>query len=390
MKEKYLKARAELLAQMETAITNGDATEFEAKKKEVEKLDNDYDAQCKMLADIEAMKGAQAPTAVVRNSVIEPQKEIVEDFYASKEYRLAFANFVATGKPMKFSNLDENTLTTDVGSVIPTTIIPRIIEKLESTGMVLNRVTRTFFKTGVQIPTSAVKPVASWVNEGASSDRQKKTTSYISFSRFKLRCEVSWSMEVNEATLGIFETTFVKQVAEAMVKAIETKIMSDADGTTGMKGVFAETPATGQALTSKTLTYELLCQAEAALPLEYEMGTTWMMTKKTFLGLVGMTDANGNPIAAVTYSAGGVPERTILGRPVVLNPYMDSYSPTLTTGKIFAALFNLEDYAVNTTYDMGIQRKQDWDTEDMLTKAVMAVDGKVIDKNSLVTIAKSA
>jgi len=39
---------------------------------------------------------------------------------------------------------------------------------------------------------------------------------------------------------------------------------------------------------------------------------------------------------------------------------------------------------------MGVQRKQDWDTEDMLTKAVMSLDGKVIDKNSLVTIAKAA
>ena len=32
---------------------------------------------------------------------------------------------------------------------------------------------------------------------------------------------------------------------------------------------------------------------------------------------------------------------------------------------------------MNTIYDMGVQRKQDWDTEDMLTKAVMSVDGKV-------------
>jgi hypothetical protein len=39
---------------------------------------------------------------------------------------------------------------------------------------------------------------------------------------------------------------------------------------------------------------------------------------------------------------------------------------------------------------MGIQRKQDWDTEDMLTKAVMSDDGKVGDKGSLVTIAKKA
>ena len=33
---------------------------------------------------------------------------------------------------------------------------------------------------------------------------------------------------------------------------------------------------------------------------------------------------------------------------------------------------------------MGISRKQDWDTEDLLTKAVMSVDGKVVDAGSLV------
>jgi len=389
MKEKYLAKRLELLAQADVAAQSGELEKFESIKKEIETLDNTYDAQCKMIADMEALKGAQ--NAPIQNKVIDGQKETVEDFYASKEYRIAFANFVATGKPMKFSNLDESTLTTDVGSAIPTTIIPRIIETMEKIGMILPSVTRTFFATGVQIPTSSVKPTASWVNEGASSDRQKKATSYISFSRYKLRCEVSWSMEVNESTLGVFEATFTKQVAEAMVKAIETKIISTADGTTGMKGIFAETPATGQALTAKTLTYELLTSAEGALPEEYENGAVWLMTKKTFMGLVGMTDANGNKIGAITINTNGKPERTVLGRPVLLTgAYMDSYSPTLTTGKIFAALFNMEDYAVNTTYDMGITRKQDWDTEDMLTKAVMAVDGKVLDKGSLVTLAKSA
>ena len=42
-------------------------------------------------------------------------------------------------------------------------------------------------------------------------------------------------------------------------------------------------------------------------------------------------------------------------------------------------------YILNTIYDMGISKKQDWDTEDLLTKAVMSVDGKVVDKGSLVT-----
>jgi len=102
-----------------------------------------------------------------------------------------------------------------------------------------------------------------------------------------------------------------------------------------------------------------------------------------------MEDAEGQPIARVNYGIGGKPERTLLGRPVVLCNYLDSFSSTLTTGKIFAFIFNFADYTMNTVYDMGIQRKQDWDTEDLLTKAVMAVDGKVVDKGSLVTIAKA-
>lgn len=69
---------------------------------------------------------------------------------------------------------------------------------------------------------------------------------------------------------------------------------------------------------------------------------------------------------------------------------MSSYASTVVNDTIVAFLFNPKDYVLNTNYNMGVQRKQDWDTEDLLTKAVMAVDGKVVDKNSLVTITKKA
>ena len=144
-------------------------------------------------------------------------------------------------------------------------------------------------------------------------------------------------------------------------------------------------------ITAKKLDYKLLIDAEAAIPQAYENGVKYCMTKKTFMAFVGMTDAEGQPIARVNYGIGGKPERTLLGREVVLcGDYMDSFSSTLKDGKIFAFLFNFSDYTLNTNYNMGIQRKQDWDTEDLLTKAVMAVDGKVVDKNSLVTIAKAS
>lgn len=40
--------------------------------------------------------------------------------------------------------------------------------------MILPLVTRTAYKTGLSIPTSNVKPEATWVAEGAGSDKQKR------------------------------------------------------------------------------------------------------------------------------------------------------------------------------------------------------------------------
>ena len=305
------------------------------------------------------------------------------------EYRKAFMEFVVRGTPIPAElRADANTLTSDVGSAIPTMLVNQIIEKMESVGMILPLVTRTNYAAGINIPTSTVKPVATWVAEGASSDRQKKTTGVISFSKFKLRCEISMSMEVSAMAISAFETAFVRQVSEAMVKAIEEAIVSKNAGTTTPKGILAETPAAGQALTANALTYAKLVEAEAALPEAYEGGAVWAMSKKTFMAFIGMVDDQKQPIARVNYGIGGRPERILLGRPVVLTgDYLPSFSASLSDGDIFAFIFRFEDYVLNTVYDMGIQRKQDWDTEDLLTKAVMSVDGKTVDKGSLVTLA---
>ena len=308
------------------------------------------------------------------------------------EYRSAFKDFVTKGTPIpKEYRNDAITKTTDIGTAIPIVLVDRIIEKIESVGMILQRVTQTAYPAGVNIPTSSVKPVATWVAEGASSDKQKKPTGVITFTHHKLRCEIAITIEASAMSLAAFETSFVNNVSEAMIKAIETAIIS-LDGTSSPKGILTDTPESGQALTAKTIDYKLLINAEAAIPSAYEGSAVWCMTKKTFMEFVGMTDANGQPIARVNYGVAGKPERYLLGREVVIanGDYMDTYSDTLSAGKVFAFIFDFKDYILNTVYDMGIQKKQDWDTEDYLTKAVMACDGKVVNKQSLVTVAKAA
>ena len=313
----------------------------------------------------------------------------MENIFESMEYRQAFMNYVLAGEklPQEFR---ANTKTTDIGAMIPQTVLAKIVEKMEATGMILPLVTRTAIKGGVTVPTSAVKPVASWVAEGDSSEKQNKTTGTISFTYNKLRCAVSISLEVSEMALGVFEATLINNVVEAMTKAIEQSILTGT-GSGQPKGILTETPAAGQEIQvakAKAIDYKLLCEAEAALPLAYETGAVWLMTKKTFMAFASLTDLQGQPIGRVNYGLNGAPERTLLGRRVILNDYMTNYDAAGTSAHIFAALFNMSDYVLNTNLNIGLKKYEDNETDDQVTKAVMLVDGKVVDKNSLVTLKK--
>ena len=313
----------------------------------------------------------------------------MENIFESMEYRKAFMDYVLAGEklPQEFR---ANTKTTDIGVMIPQTVLSKIVEKMEATGMILPLVTRTAIKGGVTVPTSAVKPTASWVAEGASSTKQNKTTGSITFAYNKLRCAVSVSLEVSEMALAVFESTLINNVVEAMTKAIEQSILTGT-GSGQPKGILTETPEAGQEIQvakAKAIDYKLLCEAEAALPLAYENGAVWLMTKKTFMAFVGLVDTQGQPVARVNYGLNGAPERTLLGRRVILNDYMANYDAAGSSTHIFAALFNMSDYVLNTNLNIGLKRYEDNETDDQVTKAVMLVDGKVVDKNSLVTLKK--
>ena len=401
-KEKYLEMRNGLYNEAENLINEGKIKEAEGKMKEITDLDNKFENEATAMANLNALKDNAKVTDInnlgtngVKGTVVDSIDDTVKDDYTNTmEYRKAFMNYVVKGAviPGELKNQNSNTKTTDVGEVIPETILSKIVEKMEAAGMILPLVTRTSYKGGVKIPTSQVKPVATWVAEGAGSDKQKKTTSYISFGYNKLRCAISMSLEVDTMALAFFETTFINNVVEAMTKALEKSIISGS-GNGQPKGILAETVATEKnvniAKTSKP-TYDTLIKAESALPLAYENGAVWFMTKKTFMEFAGMTDSAGQPIARVNYGIGGRPERVLLGRTVVLNDYMDSYSDTVSTDTVVAFLFSPKDYVLNTNLNMTIKRYEDNDTDDQITKAIMLVDGKVVDVNSLVTVTKKS
>lgn len=370
---------------MQSIVTEEDKEKRAAMGTTLTALRDDIAEVEEMLAQIDepaAGEGAEGASADERGmsvvATMTTRKADAETGTGSMEYRKAFHKYMATGKMEK----RDTTKTGDVGVVIPENLVNKILEKFEELGTIYNLVTHTAFPVGQSIPTDSVKPTATWVAEGAGSDALKKGVgALITFAAYKLRCEVRMTEEVSVMTLSAFEALFVKQVGEAMLRAKEQAIISG-DGVGKPTGILTAAVPEGQAIEG-ALSYQMLCDAEAALPQEYEANAKWAMTKKQFMAFIGMVDSQKQPIARVNYGIDGKPERYLLGREVICTAAMANQS-------VDAIIFDFSDYILNSNYNLGISHAKDWDNEDHKTKAVESCDGKVIDNGSLVTVKVTA
>lgn len=329
---------------------------------------------------------ARREAAAIQNS--QPNNEarnVASEENKKMDYRNAFRNYVTRGVaiPEEF-RADATTTTTDIGVAIPINLLNQIFESFEDFGELYALVTKTSYPVGQTIAKDGVKPVATWVAEGASSDKQKKTADgTFTFAHFKLRCEIAQTEEAAVMAIDAFEALFVKQVSNAMIKAIEGAIVSG-NGTSQPAGILTVEGAATVDVSTSGITYYNLLDMEGNVRADKETTAKWVMSKKTFMAILGIKDSNGQPIARVNYGIAGRPERYLLGREVVLyTPQEGSklgvYSATAVKGTIVAFIADLSDYVLNTNYNLGVTSKIDWDTEDHLTKAVLACDGKFVE-----------
>ncbi|MEO2596682.1 phage major capsid protein, partial [Clostridium perfringens] len=163
------------------------------------------------------------------------------------EYRTAFMKCVLGGTPIPDDVVPAEeraaatTVTSDIGVLIPKTVMNKIIEKLKFYGNIFTRVTITNIKGGVSIPKASAKPVATWVSEGKVADKQKKEVKgSVVFAYHKLQCRVAVSLEADTTSLAIFESTVIDNVSEAMIIAIEEAIIKGS-GTGQPLGIINDT-----------------------------------------------------------------------------------------------------------------------------------------------------
>jgi len=314
--------------------------------------------------------------------------------YETMEYRKAFMNYVMTGEMSEELRADATTTTTDASAVIPTTILNKIVEKMEDFGRIWSRITKSNVKAGLEIPVSSVKPTATWVAEGTVVDKQKKTvSSTISFSYYKLQVRVAVTLEASTVTLSAFENAVADNVYEAMIVAAEEATIAGT-GTGQPLGIINDTSVPAAQIieveAADMSKYETWTALFGAVPRRYRNGATLILNDSDWTKYIeGMVDTNGQPIARVTYGLDGKIQERLLGKEVIpVEDYLDSIDDA-ADGDIIGVICNLKDYMFNTNLQMTTRRYFDEDTDEWITKSTMLADGKLADPNGVVLIKKA-
>lgn len=366
-------------AEIRDLIKNDESADLDALSKEVESLNAEM---------IEMRKKEETAKQIDNGSIVAEKKETGKvSGFDSIEYRKAFMDYVVNGKqiPAEYRSADYSK-TADNAAVIPTTVLNKIVEKMEITGKILPLVNRISYPAGVSVPTSELTNEATWIAEGAEISVDAKKTANVTFNAFPLVKAIGITFKAHVQSLSVFESAIVENVSKAMIKALERAIISG-DGMGKCKGIITETVDSSRKVAYKNADFKTLVSIVKAIPAAYKEGSVLVMNENTFLDFLAMTDASGQPIARVNYGISGAASYSLLGKQVVTTDYLPD-ADSAKTGDVVIFAYNFNNYYLNTAYDMDLQTYYEQTTRNKVYQSYMLVDGKSVDSNGLVLVTK--
>ncbi|BAL85197.1 putative phage capsid protein (plasmid) [Selenomonas ruminantium subsp. lactilytica TAM6421] len=304
----------------------------------------------------------------------------------STEYRSAFKDYVETG--VMNEEFRAVAMTAQNSAVIPPTVMNQIVEKMTKEGSVLSLVRRIAFPAGAAIPKSELAATANWIAEGAEIKADGKGTTQVTFAAFPLAAAIGVSFKLHVQSLSAFENSVVENVSRAMVRALESAIISG-DGNGKPQGIVTASVPANRIVEIKQPKYTDLIAMLKAVPAAYKAGSVIVMNENTYLDFEGMVDNNGQPIARTNYGLNGAENFVLKGKKVVTTDFLPSLDEA-GAGDVVAFVYNLDNYVLNTAYDMDLQVYQDNPTRNKVFQSYMLVDGKPVDTEGLVLVKKAA
>lgn len=376
-------------------------------KAEIEETQAELDAIAEEEAAQTARSAAPADAKLVNGEILgafrTKKEERSEDYFESMEYRSAFMKYVQTGEAIVRNG--EAISTAQTGAAIPLTIMREVINTVRKRyGNLYAKVRKTNIQGGVDYPIGALEADFKWITEETVSPRQKTDKlGTVSFKYNTAEIRIAQTFLSNLLTLESFEAEITKVIAIAYVKAMDFGIVNGS-GNGQMLGILNDERVTG--LTGHTIQMSAndindwkawRSKFFAKIPLGYRSGEFIFPVSTVDAYLETMSDANGNPVfrqaTGLEVNDGDAmdPNGRFFGRRISLvEPDIIADFDTAEAGDVIGIFWNPEDYAINENFGFTMRRYYDDETNEWVDKALVVVDGKVLNPNSFYLITKKA
>ena len=360
---------------------------------------DEAEARAKQTPDNDAYFQGAAPEGVQmkQKASFQTPEQRSEDG-ESLEYRKAFRDYVLNGTPIP-AEFRQTTSTEDTGAAIPMTIMNQVINTVRKRyGNLYARVRKISVRGGVEYPIGALKASFKWINESTVSPRQKMDKlGKIMFGYHTAEIRVSQTFLANLLTLSSFESSVAEAIAIAYLEAMDYGIVNGS-GDGCMTGILNDARVTNTiTMTAADMSDWKKWRSKffAKLPLGYRSGEFIFAAGTVDAYLETMSDSNGNPIfrqatgLEVNDGDAANPSGRFFGRNISL--VEDDIIPAFddaSASDVIGIFWQPNEYAINENFGFTMMRYLDRDTNEWIDKAIVVVDGKVLNPTGIYKIVK--
>ena len=431
---KLLRLRAKAQSIDSRCAASTDATEVRMLTEQRAEVQADIDDVTAELAEIEADEQRSAvPTA---STAIPASAQVVngnitasfsaspattarsnENPFESMEYREAFMAYVQRGVKLPAElvsrcNDFRNSLpaeqrsgvaitTVDTGAAIPLTVMREVINTVRKRyGNLYNAVRKTAIAGGVEYPIGALSASFKWISESAVSPNQKTDAlGKVQFAYHTAEIRIAQSFLSQLLTITDFEAKLVEVIVVAYLEAMDYAIVNGTGD--GMPlGILNDARVTNTVtLTAADMSNWTAWRKKffSKLPLGYRDGEFIFPLSTVESYLETMADANNNPIfrqaTGLEVNDGDAldPNGRFFGRRISLvEPNILPDFDTANANDIIGIYWQPQEYAINENFGFTMRRYFDETTNEWVDKALVVVDGKVLNPTGYVLIKKGS
>lgn len=317
------------------------------------------------------------------------------------EYRQNFKNYVQRGIAMPVEvRAGEAISTADTGAAIPLTIMREVINTVRKRyGNLYSKVRKTSVAGGVEYPIGSLQATFKWISEKTVSPRQNlDKLGKVSFGYHTAEIRIAQSFLSQLVTMEAFEAEITRVIAIAYMQAMDYGIVRGT-GDGQMTGILNDARVTNVVTMTAAQMNDWTQWRKrffSALPLGYRAGEFIFPLSTVESYLETMADNNNNPIfrQATGLEVGDgdaqFPAGSFFGRNIALvEPDILPDFDSASAGDVIGIFWQPEEYAINENFGFTMRRYFDEETNEWVDKALVVVDGKVLNPTGYVLIKKA-